>query len=92
MSSEQRPILSRRAVLAGAAATCASLAASTRQASAEEVGPIFSSTGPNAELYGAATGYPVPDAIRADGRAIRGSPVIASARSPTSTISIRPGK
>jgi CubicO group peptidase (beta-lactamase class C family) len=65
MSSEQRPILSRRAVLAGAAATCASLAASTRQASAEEVGPIFSSTGPNAELYGAATGYPVPDAVRA---------------------------
>src|SRR5262244_2830318 len=24
-------------------------------------GPIFSTTGPNAELYGAADGYPVPD-------------------------------
>jgi CubicO group peptidase (beta-lactamase class C family) len=66
MSSEQRPILSRRAVLAGAAATCAAgFAVSTRRASAEEVGPIFSSTGPDAERYGAAAGYPVPDAIEA---------------------------
>ncbi len=46
------------------AAACGSL---VRQAGAEPVtretvaGPIFSPSGPNAELYGAADGYPVPD-------------------------------
>ena len=63
MSSEQHPALSRRAALSGLAATCA--ASLMPRASAEEAGPIFSSTGPNAELYGAAAGYPVPDAARA---------------------------
>ena len=65
MSREQH--LSRRAVLTGlAAATCAAgLATPIRRVSAEEAGPIFSPTGPNAELYGAAAGYPVPDVAKA---------------------------
>ena len=64
MSGEQH--LSRRAVLTGLAVTCAAgLATPIRQASAEEAGPIFSPTGPNAELYGAAAGYPVPNAVKA---------------------------
>jgi len=64
MSREQR--LSRRAALTGLAATCAAgLASPMRRAWAEEVGPIFSSTGPNAEFYGAAAGYPVPNAAKA---------------------------
>ena len=63
MSSEQHPVLSRRAALSGLAATCA--ASLMPRASAEDAGPIFSPTGPNAELYGAAAGYPVPDAGRA---------------------------
>ena len=57
------PVLSRRAALTGLAASCA--AGLVRRASAEEVGPIFSPTGPDAELYGAAAGYPVPDAAKA---------------------------
>jgi CubicO group peptidase (beta-lactamase class C family) len=61
MSREQH--LSRRAALTGLAATCA--AGLMRQACAEEAGPIFSPTGPNAERYGAAAGYPVPDAAKA---------------------------
>src|SRR5437764_118967 len=36
-----------------------------RRAWAEEVGPSFSSIGPDAERYGAAAEYPVPDAVRA---------------------------
>jgi CubicO group peptidase (beta-lactamase class C family) len=63
MSREPRPVLSRRAALAGIAVSCA--AGLVRPASAEEAGPIFSPTGPNAELYGAAAGYPVPNAAKA---------------------------
>ena len=65
MSREQH--LSRRAVLTSlAAATCAAgFATPIRRALAEEAGPVFSPTGPNAELYGAAAGYPVPDVARA---------------------------
>jgi CubicO group peptidase (beta-lactamase class C family) len=64
MSREQH--LSRRATLTGLAATCAAgLATPTRPALAEDAGPIFSSTGPNAEHYGAAAGYPVPNATMA---------------------------
>ena len=34
-------------------------------AAASDTGPQFSTSGPNAELYGAAAGYPVPDAATA---------------------------
>ena len=58
--------LSRRVALTGLAATCAAgLATPMRRAWAEEVGPSFSSIGPDAERYGAAAEYPVPDAVRA---------------------------
>ena len=58
--------VSRRVALTGLAATCAAgLATPMRRAWAEEAGPSFSSTGPDAERYGAAAGYPVPDAVRA---------------------------
>jgi CubicO group peptidase (beta-lactamase class C family) len=63
MSSKQHCVFSRRAALTGLATTCA--AGLVRQASAEEAGPVFSSTGPNAERYGAAAGYPVPNAAKA---------------------------
>jgi len=66
MSSEQHPVLSRRATLAGLAASCAAgLATPMRRAWAEDAGPIFSPTGPNAERYGAAAGYPVPGVVKA---------------------------
>jgi CubicO group peptidase (beta-lactamase class C family) len=54
---------SRRATLTGLAATC--VAGLVRPAWAEEAGPSFSPTGPNAERYGAAAGYPVPDVEKA---------------------------
>ena len=58
--------LSRRVALTGLAATCAAgLATPMRRAWAEEAGPSFSPTGPDAERYGAAAEYPVPDAVRA---------------------------
>ena len=61
-----RERLTRRAALSGLAAIgAASLAASVRRAAAEETRPVFSASGPNADLYGAATEYPVPDAVRA---------------------------
>jgi CubicO group peptidase (beta-lactamase class C family) len=63
---DKPPVLSRRAVLSSLAATCvAGLASPMRRASAEEAGPIFCPTGPNAELYGAAAGYSVPDVVKA---------------------------
>ena len=61
MSREQH--ISRRAALAGLAATCG--AGLIRRASAEEAEPSFSPTGPNAEFYGASAGYPVPNAAKA---------------------------
>jgi CubicO group peptidase (beta-lactamase class C family) len=61
-----REHLTRRVALRGLAAIgAASLAAPMRRAAAEETQPVFSASGPNAELYGAATEYPVPDAVRA---------------------------
>jgi CubicO group peptidase (beta-lactamase class C family) len=62
-----RPLaISRRSALGGLAATCAVGIAGSTAAGAEEItGPIFSPSGPNAELYGSAAGYPVPDAARA---------------------------
>lgn len=57
-------ILPRRTVLAGLAAT--GLAGPIVMTRAEDAaGPIFSNTGPRADFYGAAAGYPVPNAARA---------------------------
>ena len=68
-------LITRRAALAGAAAAAAYGAAggdsaiaepASDPAAAENVaGPVFSSTGPEAELYGAAEGFPVPGFLRA---------------------------
>ncbi len=59
-----RPILSRRRALAWLAATgFAGPLAITRAENA--VGPLFSHTGPRADFYGAAAGYPVPETSRA---------------------------
>ena len=75
MPSKSPYILSRRQALAGFAAAAACRASGSTPAIAEPdfnsapaencTGPMFSSTGPDAELYGAAEGYPVPDVVRA---------------------------
>jgi CubicO group peptidase (beta-lactamase class C family) len=53
-------MLSRRAALAGLAA--AGLAGPAARAAAEDsAGPVFSPSGPNAELYGAGENYPLKD-------------------------------
>jgi CubicO group peptidase (beta-lactamase class C family) len=56
--------ISRRDALAGLAATCAAGPISGA-AAVDAAGPNLSPTGPNADLYGAAEGYPVPDAAMA---------------------------
>ena len=66
MSSGTRLLVSRRAALAGFAITAASVYAVAGQVSdstpgENSAGPTFSPSGPNAELYGAAEGYPVAD-------------------------------
>jgi len=71
MSAE---LLSRRKTVAALAATVACKLAGSCSASAEPdspsqtqdcTGPSFSATGPNAELYGAKEGYPLPDIMDA---------------------------
>lgn len=66
--------LTRRAALAGAAAAAAYGAAaglaiaepaSTPAAAETSAGPVFSATGPDAERYGAAEGFPLPGWLRA---------------------------
>jgi CubicO group peptidase (beta-lactamase class C family) len=53
--------ITRRALLAGVAgAACCPLLGNARGEQLD-AGPIFSPTGPNAEHYGAAQGYPVPN-------------------------------
>ncbi|MGA8899108.1 hypothetical protein [Bradyrhizobium sp.] len=59
-----RPILSRRSALAGLAATGVAGRIGVTRAR-DTAGPIFSNRGPRADFYGAAEGYPVPDAARA---------------------------
>lgn len=60
MSREPRHILSRRAALAGIAASCATgIVAESRADNGN--GPVFSPSGPNAEHYGAAENYPIKD-------------------------------
>src|SRR5215510_10880950 len=68
--SGRAPRLSRRGVVTGIACTAAYALARNKSSTAEAprdaeptkdcTGPIFSPTGPNAEHYGAAEGYPVP--------------------------------
>jgi CubicO group peptidase (beta-lactamase class C family) len=56
--------LSRRAALAGLAATCAAgLARPTAEsrAAGNVTGPVFSPSGPDAELYGVSEDYPIKD-------------------------------
>jgi CubicO group peptidase (beta-lactamase class C family) len=66
MTSKARGIVSRRKALAGLAATAASVAlgeaAPGDRTTERPAGPLFSPSGPNAELYGAAEGFPVADA------------------------------
>jgi CubicO group peptidase (beta-lactamase class C family) len=60
MSREPRHIHSRRAALAGIAASCATgIVAESRADNGN--GPVFSPSGPNAEHYGAAENYPIKD-------------------------------
>src|SRR5437763_15954278 len=64
MAIKARGIVSRRAALAGFAASAASSAfgEAAPDATAEKAaGPVFSPSGPNAELYGAAEGFPIAD-------------------------------
>jgi hypothetical protein len=65
-SSGARPLVSRRAALAGFAIAAASGSAVAEQVSDSKpgengAGPTLSPSGPNAELYGAAEGYPIAD-------------------------------
>lgn len=75
MSNRSSHLFSRREAIAGFAAAVACGAIRGNAAGAEAApngmpgencgGPIFSATGPDAELYGAAEGYPVPEAALA---------------------------
>jgi CubicO group peptidase (beta-lactamase class C family) len=75
MSSKSRYLLSRRKALASLAAVAAHIAVRDNSATAEPIhnsgapesgaGPVFSATGPDADLYGAAEGFPVPGFLRA---------------------------
>jgi CubicO group peptidase (beta-lactamase class C family) len=62
MSSGPKYILSRRAALAGLATTAISGSIPRGAAAENSAGPVFSPSGPDAERYGAARGFPVPDA------------------------------
>ena len=71
MSAE---LLTRRKTVAALAATAACVVAGSSSANEEPdfhgrtqncTGPSFSATGPNAELYGAEEGYPLPDIVEA---------------------------
>lgn len=71
MPAKSPCLLSRRQVVAGLAGTAACGSAAWQSAAVESalngaraetcVGPTFFQTGPDAALYGAAEGYPVPD-------------------------------
>jgi hypothetical protein len=67
MASGPRGVVSRRTALAGfAAAAVASVSASAAPAPGDATtentaGPVFSLSGPNAELHGAAEGFPIAD-------------------------------
>jgi CubicO group peptidase (beta-lactamase class C family) len=65
MARKAHGIVSRRAALAGLAATAAGVAfgeaAPGDPTTERPAGPLFSPSGPNAELYGAAEGFPIAD-------------------------------
>src|SRR5205807_5372567 len=66
MSSRASHTVSRRAALTGFAITAAYGSAVAEQVSdsmsgEDGAGPAFSPSGPNAELYGAAEGFPIAD-------------------------------
>jgi hypothetical protein len=66
MPNKWKDLVSRRAVLKGLAATAASGAATAGpmvagMAAENDIGPVFSPSGPNGELYGAAENYPFAD-------------------------------
>src|ERR1700758_195247 len=66
MSSMPKHLISRRTALAGFAITAARGVALTDEVSNDTQsvngeGPIFSPSGPNAERYGAAEGFPIAD-------------------------------
>jgi CubicO group peptidase (beta-lactamase class C family) len=64
--TDQPLVISRRKAIAGLAVSCVAGIEGSTAASAEDItGPIFSPSGPNAELYGSAAGYPVTDAAKA---------------------------
>ena len=75
MLSKSQYLLSRRKALASLAAVAAHVAVRGNSATAEPIhnngdpesgaGPVFSATGPHAELYGAAAGFPVPSFLQA---------------------------
>jgi CubicO group peptidase (beta-lactamase class C family) len=64
MSSSPRSTFSRRAALASLAAACGTAMAGPivgSKAAENDAGPVFSPTGPDAERYGAAEGFPISD-------------------------------
>ena len=58
--SSPRAIVSRRIALLGLAG-CAARFPALAEAPEYPAGPVFSPTGPNAELYGALEGFPIAD-------------------------------
>jgi CubicO group peptidase (beta-lactamase class C family) len=65
MSHDRPALLNRRTALAGLAASCAAGSGWIGRAFADDAGPAFSASGPDAQTWGAAEGYPVPDAATA---------------------------
>jgi CubicO group peptidase (beta-lactamase class C family) len=70
MSSGARPVVSRRATLTGfaLAATYGSAIGQSvldNRTAATSAAPVFSPSGPNAELYGAKDGFPIPNSLQA---------------------------
>src|SRR5271155_197281 len=68
MASTPQQIISRRAALAALAAACSPAVAETIESGTtaeNDLGPVFSASGPNAGRYGAAEGYPIADPLLA---------------------------
>jgi Beta-lactamase len=68
MAKVSKSVVSRRAALAGLAASAiggsASADATSERITQTDAGPVFSPSGPDAERYGAAEGFPVSDPTR----------------------------
>lgn len=65
MSDDRPALLTRRTALGGLAASCAAGSGWIGSALADSASPVFSASGPDAQNWGAADGYPVPDAATA---------------------------